>query len=112
MKTTMKQLTAGTFLALLLVVGNVQAKGTEAKASDLENIETELKLENWMINDRIWNNETVFFIEEASDETLEVENWMTDKCTWKVKPSFNLETAKDETLEIEGWMTADDNWNK
>ncbi len=47
MKTIAKQIAAGTFIALLLMVGNVKA--TETKATT----ETTLQLEEWMTDEII-----------------------------------------------------------
>lgn len=111
MKTTVKQLTAGTFIALLLLVGNVNAKGTEAKASSHENIETTLQLEKWMTNEVIWNSNSFSFseINQETEASLGLENWMTSAETWNVNNNFVEET--EAGLEIENWMTSEETWN-
>jgi hypothetical protein len=111
MKTTVKQLTAGTIIALLLLVGNVNAKGTEAKASGHENIETSLQIEKWMTNEVIWNSttQTISTINQESETSLELENWMTNAETWNFNNSFVEET--EAGLEIETWMTNTETWN-
>jgi len=109
MKTTVKHLTAGTFIALLLLVGNVKAEGTEAKASSQENIETTLQLENWMTDEVIWNTNSIS-IAEINQETetgLDLENWMTSEETWSVNGNFVEEAA----MELENWMTSEETWN-
>jgi hypothetical protein len=111
MKTTMKQLTAGTFVALLLLVGNVNAKGTEIKASGRENIETSLQIEKWMTDEVIWNSNT-FNLSQINQETetsLQMENWMTSAETWNLNSSFAEEA--EAGLEIETWMTSENRWN-
>ena len=110
MKTTVKQLTAGTIIALLLLVGNSYAKGTETKASSHENIETSLQIEKWMINEVIWNSatETISTIIQETESGLGIENWMTSAETWNVNNSFAEET--EIGLEIETWMTSDETW--
>jgi hypothetical protein len=111
MKTTVKQLAAGTFIALLLLVGNVNAKGTEAKASGHESIETALHLENWMINEVIWNTK-VISIANVSQETetgLELESWMINSETWNLNSS--LIEVSEESMELENWMTSEEIWN-
>jgi hypothetical protein len=111
MKTTMKQLAAGTFIAFLLLVGNVNAKGTQAKASSQESIETTLQIEKWMTNEAIWNTNSIR-IAEISQETetnLELENWMTNPETWNFRNDFLEET--EAALELESWMTNDETWN-
>ena len=115
MKTRMKHLTAGTLLALLLVVGNVRAEGTEVKASSLEVLtETKLELENWMVDETVWNETAFVWSEKATEESLDVENWMTNENTWKTSTVtvINEETEKEAKLEIESWMTADNVWNR
>lgn len=111
MKTIMKHLTAGTFIALLLLVGNVSAKGTEAKASSHESIESALELENWMTNESLWNTNSAEFTEfvEETEMNLEIENWMTNSETWNLNNSFVEET--ETSMELENWMTSDETWN-
>ena len=115
MKTRMKHLTAGTLLALLLVVGNVRAEGTELRASSLEVLtETKLELENWMMNENVWNETTFVWSDQATEEILDLENWMTDENTWETSTvsTVNKETEKEAKLKIESWMTADNVWNR
>jgi hypothetical protein len=111
MKTTMKQLTAGTIIALFLLVGNVNAKGTEVKASGHENIETSLQIEKWMTNEVIWNSdtETISAINQDFETSLELENWMTSAETWNFNNSFVVET--EAGLKVETWMTNAEKWN-
>ncbi len=110
MKTTMKQLTAGTFIALILLVGNVQAEGTETKMAS-QAIETTLHLEKWMTSENLWNTNTISISEIAleTESTLEIENWMTNENTW----SFNINIVEEtETgMELESWMTTSETWN-
>jgi len=111
MKTTMRKLTAGAFVAFLLLVGNVRADGTELKASSRENIETTLQLENWMINETIWNTNSISiadFVQET-EVSLEIENWMTREETWKVGELFVEET--EAGMKLESWMTSENTWN-
>lgn len=107
MKTTMKQFTAGTFIAFLLLVGNVNAKGTEVKASSHESIETTLQLENWMTDETIWNTNSAKIAEfvQETETSMELENWMTREETW------NLSNVNNETeLKVEDWMINDNVW--
>jgi hypothetical protein len=110
MKTTVKQLAAGTFVALLFLVGNVNAEGTEAKAFSRET-ETTLQVEKWMTDEDLWNTKS-FSITEISQETetsLELENWMTSAETWNFSNNFVEET--ETSMELECWMTCDKIWN-
>lgn len=112
MKTTMKQLATATFIALLLLVVNVKAEGTEKIASMNNNIETTLHLENWMTDETIWNSDS-FSNHEFYQETetgLEIENWMTNAKTWNFEYDFLRVT--ETSLELESWMTSEETWNK
>ena len=110
MKTTMKHLAAGTFVALLLLVGNVQAEGTETKAAS-QAIETSLQVEKWMTDETIWNTKSISFeeIAQETESTLEVECWMTCDEIWDT--TTNIEEIETE-LTVENWMTDENNWNR
>ena len=108
MKTTMKQLTAVSFVALILLVSNVSAEGTQAKASGYVNNEFSLQIENWMINSDTWNvkTSTIDFVDQ-SDSPLELENWMM--ANWEMQSM--LAVQDEPALEVENWMTSADVWN-
>ncbi len=112
MKTTMKHIAAGTFIALLLIVANVKAEGTEITASSHEAIETTLQLENWMTDETVWNTNSLDILEfvPETEASLELEDWMTKTELINLNNSFieEIETG----LELEGWMTCDKLWNK
>ena len=113
MKTTIKQLAAGTILGLLLLAVNVHAEGKGAiKASSLESIETTIELENWMIDETVWNVESFFYIEDATEESLDLESWMVNDENWNNIVSYENETETDSSLELENWMTNSLVWNK
>lgn len=104
MKTIIKQLAAGTFLALLLLAGTASADGTEIKASSHETIETTLQLEDWMTNESYWNTNTAAAdYQVEAENTMELENWMTTASTWEVNNQFAPET--EAALSLENWMT-------
>ena len=111
MKTTMKQLAAGTFIALLLLVGNVNAKGTETIASGHESIETSLQIEKWMTDEFLWNSNVVSISDfsQETESTIEIENWMTSPEIWDPTTGFIEET--ETGMELEGWMTSEIKWN-
>ena len=111
MKTTMKKLAAGTFVALILLVGNVNAEGTEVKASSHEALETTLQLEKWMTDESIWNSNSANVAEfvQETETSLEIENWMTSEETWNVNNNFVEET--EAGMELESWMLNEDTWN-
>ena len=110
MKTTMKQLAAGTIIAILLMVGNVQAEGTETKITS-QAIETTLQLEKWMISENLMviNMPLIAEIEQESETELEIENWMTSPDSWKLNNSIVEE--KESEMVLENWMVKSENWN-
>ena len=110
MKTTVKQLAAGTLIALLLLGGNGYAKGTQAKASSQET-ETTLQLEKWMTNERVWNSKSTFNFEigQETETGLSLENWMTKAETWNLNTNFRKEA--ESKMELENWMTSEEIWN-
>jgi hypothetical protein len=111
MKTRINHIVAVTFFALFILVGNVNAKGTELDASSHENIEATLELENWMINDNFWVIEATIILEKENEASLELENWMTNDTTWEMKDIVNFETETEKTLGFEPWMTNENIWN-
>jgi len=109
MKATVKQLATITFISLLLIVMNVKAEGTESAALKNENIETTLKLENWMTDETIWNtNTTSFFINPEKETELALDDWMTNSTTWNT--GFNFTEETESALELEDWMTSNTTW--
>lgn len=111
MKTRMKQLTAVTLLALLMVVGNVKAEGTEVKASSHDIYETKLVLENWMTDENVWNAKTFNWESVAADENLTIENWMTDENVWNTNSKITFSEDVESAMVLESWMTSKDIWN-
>lgn len=111
MKTTMKKLTAIAFIAFFLVIGNVNAKGTETKALLKESIETKLELEGWMTNEAVWetNQEGAFEFTEELEPEMQIESWMVKNENWDMEN--NVEKA-DEKLTIENWMLSENVWNR
>lgn len=111
MKTTMKQFTAIAFIAFLLVIGNVNAKGTETKTLLKESIETKLELEGWMTDESVWNANQESFIEftEELEPEMQFESWMIDNENWGIE---NKVEKTDEKLTIENWMLSENVWNR
>ena len=114
MKTQLTQIILATFLTILLITGNVNAKGTELTiASSLENIvESELTVEDWMVNENNWNTfNNTYILTDYSESSLEVEEWMLDQSNW-VNENFQYSTAEAENaLMIEDWMVNEVYWN-
>ncbi|MCK5729733.1 MAG: hypothetical protein KAH68_01580 [Draconibacterium sp.] len=111
MKTKINQLTAIILLSILLLAGNVNAKGTELDASSHENIEATLEIENWMINDYFWNTGDTFTLETVQEEALELGNWMINSNVWEVVSNIKIETEKEQKLAIEPWMMDENIWD-
>jgi len=111
MKTRISQLVTTAFFALFILVGNVNAKGTEKSVSNHE-IETNLEVENWMLNEDYWEAGISFDLLNVNDETLEIEMWMTNENTWEPTSQVNLETETEQALTIEAWMTNENIWNR
>lgn len=109
MKTTMKQLTTATFLALIMLVGNVNAEGTQAKVSGCENNdETTLRVEKWMVDNNIWDADgsNVDSFSTDTDDLLYIEGWMTEI------DDFNFQVIEEQEtpLTTENWMTTGQDW--
>ena len=102
MKTIVKQFATGAFIAFLFLVGNVNAKGTETKASSRENLEAPIQLANWMTDETIWNANEVNMSEFAmeTEATLELEDWMTNTNLWDLNSGFVEEV--ETNLKIYG----------
>jgi|SRR5680860_505470 len=107
MKTTLKQITAGTFIALLFLVGNAKATEIKTGASSHEAIETTLQLENWMTDETIWNTNSLNIMEfvQETEAELELEDWMINDETWN---SDNIIIEPELTLE--NWMINSNVW--
>ena len=99
MKTTVKQIAAATFIAVLLMVGNVKA--TETRTT----IERNLQLEEWMTDEIVWNtnslNTTEYVVEV--ENSMKLESWMTDAQSWNTNNFFVEEVEMQ--MELESWMT-------
>ncbi|WP_346864322.1 hypothetical protein [uncultured Draconibacterium sp.] len=110
MKATMKQLTAATFIAILVLAGNAKAEGTETKVTNNASIENTLQIENWMTDETIWNTNSIrmeYFVQET-EASMELENWMTSEETWNFNNNFAEET--ETGLELEDWMFDNRTW--
>ena len=110
MKTSVKQLAAGTILAILIMVGNTNAKATEVK-SLTPVTETSFDIENWMIDETVWEIQAPmnFEIVNETETDLELENWMTSEDTWNSTESIIEE--KETELMVEDWMFSEKIWD-
>ncbi len=107
MKTRINQIVALAFLAIFILAGNVNAKGTEHNASSQEIIENSLELEDWMVNDNFWSINNIITFENATEEILQLESWMTNDNVWETEEIVETE----QELAIETWMTDENIWN-
>lgn len=112
MKATVKQLATATFIALLLMVVNVKAEGTESNRVNNEITESTLSLEKWMTDEAIWNTnfDAIPVMVEEIESAPATENWMFDTETWNSDYSFTNEV--EAGLELEGWMMNDITWTE
>ena len=112
MKTRINQFVVVALFTLLMLGGNVSAKGTELDASSLENVEEPaLVIEDWMINANYWNASDAIDMSDATEKSLELENWMTDENTWNVNNPVVTENETEQTLALESWMVDENIWN-
>jgi len=111
-KLSIRQLVIASFLTILILGGNVSAKGTETKfASSYENsVEQELKIEDWMINDNHWNVADESFVYLEQDKSLNLESWMMEDDYWKPSNIKNVESFDEKELKIENWMINGEFW--
>jgi len=111
MKTTVKQIAAGTLMSFLLIAGNFKSEGTEIKSSVIEVTETSLQLESWMTEETVWNTNSVYMADLAPETEIELdlESWMTSEIAWSLNNNLVPETEVE--LELESWMTGETIWN-
>ena len=108
MKTKISQIAAVVLFALFIFAGNAKADGLKKDASSHENIEATLNIENWMINENIWDTKEVIICESENEEALPLENWMTNENLWDLETEVGTET--EQNLAIEPWMINENVW--
>ena len=107
MKTTIRQIAAGSMMTLLFMVGNVKA--TETENTSLKAIETSLQLESWMVMEVNWNtNFDLAAYDQETESNLELEDWMIRNNRWNM--TANMMEELDASLELEPWMTHVEIW--
>lgn len=114
MKTKINRMALAIFIAGFLFAANVEAEGKEMIAfSGLEKTtDSELQLENWMINDACWNFPKAKYTYKAEREnSMDIESWMLDDNMWEIPALKYLALDKDETLCVENWMVNEKYWN-
>lgn len=104
MKTKLKLLFTETLVAILILVGTVNASELTKQSS----LETNLQLEEWMMDETIWNSLSMNMAVYAEDmeESLLVEAWMTTSDVWNTNFAIEMESS----LELEEWMTDENVW--
>ena len=108
MKTKIKQVTAATFIALLLMAVGIKADASATKLTNANKAETTLQVEDRMIDETIWNASEMSFFTYETDAALKVEDWMTNHRIWHTHSHFNFEPKI--ALEVENWMTDKATW--
>ena len=110
MKTSVKHLAAATLFALLIMVGNTNARAAKVETIAPET-ETIFEIENWMIDENIWELEPIIELEivEEADLELELEDWMISDEIWD---NIELIVEEKETdLIVEDWMVSEQIWD-
>lgn len=78
----MKRIIKQVFFAVVLMVALTGMK-VKVNSSLLQaEIEPELELENWMVDEFFWNRNSID-LTPAIDNALEIEAWMTDDNYWR-----------------------------
>lgn len=113
MKTTYNSKIAHLILATILIFAGaiLVTANTGIKPVDLSNqfkleAESDLLIENWMVNLNSWEASEKII----SEESIKIEDWMLDanEDYWKAKQ----ENASEEDLRVEDWMSNLTKWNK
>lgn len=74
-------------------------------SESLTEMEEDLAIENWMLDEMYWG------AEEVMEEELNIESWMNDDEYWVTPVEFELsEPEAEEALMIEEWMTNEAFW--
>ncbi len=66
--------------ALMIALAGMKVKATSSLLKT--EIEPELELESWMVDEFFWNRKSID-LTPATDRTLEIEAWMTDDNYWR-----------------------------
>lgn len=78
----MKRIIKQVFFAIVLMVALTGMK-VKVNSSLLQaEVEPELELENWMVDEFFWNRNSID-LTPAIDKALEIEAWMTDDNYWR-----------------------------
>ncbi len=110
MNTTFKNITAGTFIALLFLAGN--SKASELKTTSFDATETVLQLEKWITDEAFWKTNSlneIDFVQET-ETSIELENWIINDNIWNLNNKFVEES--EAGLELEGWMIDSNLWKQ
>lgn len=102
----------GLVLLAVLLLGSLNSFAGEfpkVKALNEVAVETEMKIENWMLNLSSWKSSSVAFYDVVDKEDeIEIEDWMLDAnyANWE-----NVEL--EEEIEMHDWMldASDKHWN-
>ena len=79
------------------------------KIEQLE-FESDLQIENWMVNEDLWNkSEFLFNLPETPEADLTIEDWMHSDSFFKINKQTENEDSADR-LTLESWMTDNNIW--
>ncbi len=95
--------------ALFILMMNFE--NADSKENRLKNLmntekvtETNLKIENWMIDEKIWNKQAGnYFLVQESDKILSMEDWLTDE-DFPKRQNAVLSDEQDSAMQVENWM--------
>jgi hypothetical protein len=80
-------------------------------------VETDLTIEEWMVNDAFWATTTEKMNRKTNtmndEENLNIEEWMSNDNYWEKAKGTSLKTDNEtveEPLEISDWMVSDNYW--
>jgi len=111
MKTRILLILLGLVLTSFLSTGTVHAKNRAAvtfNGSYADARDTELNLENWMVNECYWKCMEFNCLARDFDEALVLEEWMTGIETWESRIYAPVE--EETALVLEKWMTGIGAW--
>lgn len=78
----MKRIIKQVFFAIVLMVALTGMKVKVTSSLLQAEVEPELELENWMVDEFFWNKKSID-LTPATDKPLEIEAWMTDDNYWR-----------------------------
>ena len=65
-----------------------------------------------MTNENLWTGEATIFIVQEIDDNLKMEDWMINENNWNINTPIIIEDEAEEKLDLESWMTNENIWKK